>query len=87
MRLDKEVRELASRDKEEEEVDEGLYMRNVQRKVEARLKKMDAKKNEVVEKNVQQVEEVKEEKVVPISAPERRRLARLALFKNDPRLG
>ncbi|CAG5159662.1 uncharacterized protein ALTATR162_LOCUS5648 [Alternaria atra] len=86
MRLDKEVRDLAMGD-EEEDMNEGLYMREVQRRIEAKLQRADGNTNEAMEKKVQQVEEVKEAKVVPVSAPERRRLAHLTLLKNDPRLG
>jgi hypothetical protein len=86
MRLDKEVRDLAVGD-EEEDMNEGLYMRDVQRRIEAKLQRADGNTNEAMEKKVQQAEEVKEDKVVPVSAPERRRLAHLTLLKNDPRLG
>ncbi|KAI4938116.1 hypothetical protein J4E85_000555 [Alternaria conjuncta] len=85
MRLDKEVRELATQG-QEEEVDQGLFMRDVQRRVEVNLKKAD-EKDEAPPEKVDQAEQVEEKKNVPISAPERRRLARLALLKQDPRLG
>ena len=85
MRLDKEVRDLAAQG-QEEEVDQGLFMRDVQRRVQDKLKKAD-EKDEASPEKVEQAEKVEEKKVVPISAPERRRLARLALLKQDPRLG
>jgi hypothetical protein len=72
---------------EEEDMNEGLYMRDVQRRIEAKLQRANGNTNEAMEEKVQQVEEVKEDIVIPVSAPERRRLAHLTLFKNDPRLG
>ncbi|KAB2110220.1 hypothetical protein AG0111_0g842 [Alternaria gaisen] len=85
MKLDKEVRELTVED-QDEEMDEGLYMRNVQRRVEANLQMVGKNASQATEES-QKLEETGGEKVIPVSAPERRRLARLALFKNDPRLG
>ncbi|KAI4705863.1 hypothetical protein J4E81_000748 [Alternaria sp. BMP 2799] len=85
MRLDKEVRDLATQG-QEEDVDQGLFMRDVQRRVEDKLKKAE-EKDEVSPEKVDKAEQVEEKKAVPISAPERRRLARLALLKQDPRLG
>ena len=85
MRLDKEVRDLATQG-QEEEVDQGLFMSDVQRRVEVNLKKADEIDGASPER-LDQAEPVEEKKAVPISAPERRRLARLALLKQDPRLG
>ncbi|KAL1799271.1 hypothetical protein ACET3X_003308 [Alternaria dauci] len=85
MRLDEEMREMAVRD-QDEDIKEGLYMRDVQRRVQANIEMAGKDTNQATE-NSQQLEEAKEENVIPVSAPERRRLARLALFKNDPRLG
>ena len=85
MRLDKEVRDLATQG-QEEDVDQGLFMRDVQRRVETKLKGA-GRKDEASPEKVDQADNVEEKKTVPISAPERRRLARLALLKQDPRLG
>ena len=85
MRLDKEVRDLATQG-QEEEVDQGLFMRDVQRRVETKLKGV-GREDEPSPGKVDQAEQVEEKKAVPVSAPERRRLARLALLKQDPRLG
>ena len=85
MRLDKEVRDLATQGLEEE-LDQGLFMRDVQRRVETKLKG-GVREDEASPEKVDQAEQVKEKKAIPISAPERRRLARLALLKQDPRLG
>ncbi|KAI4621165.1 uncharacterized protein J4E87_006793 [Alternaria ethzedia] len=84
MRLDKEVRDLTAQD--QEETDQGLFMRDVQRRVEVNLKKAD-EKDEASSEKLDKAEPVEDKKTVPISAPERRRLARLALLKQDPRLG
>jgi len=84
MRLDKEVRDLTAQDREE--VDQGLFMRDVQRRVETKLKGA-GREDEASSEKVDQADNVEEKKAVPISAPERRRLARLALSKQDPRLG
>jgi len=84
MRLDKEVRDLTAQD--QEEVDQGLFMRDVQRRVETKLKGV-GREDEPSPGKVDQAEQVEEKKAVPVSAPERRRLARLALLKQDPRLG
>lgn len=85
MKLDKEVRELTVGD-QDEEMDEGLYMHDVQRRVEANLQTAGENASQATEES-QQSKETGGERVIPVSAPERRRLARLALFKNDPRLG
>jgi len=85
MRLDKEVRDLATQG-QEEEVDQGLFMRDVQRRVETKLKGAGIE-DEASPEKVDQAEPVEDKKNIPISAPERRRLARLALLKQDPRLG
>ncbi|KAI4636199.1 hypothetical protein J4E83_001153 [Alternaria metachromatica] len=85
MRLDKEVRDLATQGLEEE-LDQGLFMRDVQRRVKTKLKG-GVREDEASPEKVDQAEQVKEKKAIPISAPERRRLARLALLKQDPRLG
>ncbi|CAI9628638.1 unnamed protein product [Alternaria burnsii] len=85
MKLDKEVRELTVGD-QDEEMNEGLYMRDVQRRVDAKLQMAGKNASQATEES-QQSEDTGGEKVIPVSAPERRRLARLALFKNDPRLG
>ncbi|KAI4949458.1 hypothetical protein J4E91_005197 [Alternaria rosae] len=84
MRLDKEVREMTTQD--QEDIDQGLFMRDVQKRVGVNLKKTDGK-DEAPPEKVEQAEQVEEKKTVPISAPERRRLAGLALLKQDPRLG
>ncbi|KAI4938915.1 uncharacterized protein J4E92_000196 [Alternaria infectoria] len=84
MRLDKEVRDLTAQD--QEEIDQGLFMRDVQRRVETKLKGTE-REDEASPEKVDKAEPVEEKKAVPISAPERRRLARLALLKQDPRLG
>ncbi len=95
MRLDKEVLELVMKeqeDKEEEtnlnEVDEALFMRDVQRRVEEKLKiqQVDRKTYQVSGDKVHGVGNVEGGKMVSVSAPERRRLARLALLERDPRL-
>jgi hypothetical protein len=93
MRLDKEVRELAMREQEgkEEEVNEeneALFMRDVQRRVGEKLKiqRVDGKARQASGGKVQGVGNGEGEKVVQVSAPERRRLARLALLERDPRL-
>ncbi|KAI4664435.1 uncharacterized protein J4E79_003939 [Alternaria viburni] len=85
MRLDKEVRDLATQG-QEEDVDQGLFMRDVQRRVDTKLKGAGTE-DEAAPEKVDHAEQVEEKKTVPISAPERRRLARLALLKQDPRLG
>ncbi|CAN9217686.1 unnamed protein product [Alternaria alternata] len=85
MKLDKEVRELTVGD-QDEEMDEGLYMRDVQRRAEAKLQMAGENASQATEES-QQSEDTGGERVIPVSAPERRRLARLALFKNDSRLG
>ncbi|KAI4689732.1 uncharacterized protein J4E84_003912 [Alternaria hordeiaustralica] len=85
MRLNKEVRDLATQG-QEEEVDQGLFMRDVQRRVETKLKGI-GREDEASPEKVDEADNVEEKKAVPISAPERRRLARLALLKQDPRLG
>ncbi|KAI4645761.1 hypothetical protein J4E93_005339 [Alternaria ventricosa] len=85
MRPDKEVRDLATQS-QDEEVDQGLFMRDVQRRVESKLKGA-GREDEASPEKVGQAGQVDEKKPVPISAPERRRLARLALLKQDPRLG
>jgi hypothetical protein len=84
MRLDKEVREVATRD-QDEKGDEGVFMRNVQRRVDAKLKTADGG-DEACEDQVQPAEKTEEKRKISISAPERRRLARIALLKQDPRL-
>ncbi|KAI4682299.1 uncharacterized protein J4E88_005189 [Alternaria novae-zelandiae] len=84
MRLDKEVRDLTAQD--QEEIDQGLFMRDVQRRVDTKLKGAGTE-DEAAPEKVDQAAQVEEKKTVPISAPERRRLARLALLKQDPRLG
>ncbi|KAI4628215.1 uncharacterized protein J4E78_000194 [Alternaria triticimaculans] len=84
MRLDKEVRDLTAQD--QEGIDQGLFMRDVQRRVETKLKGAGTE-GEAASEKVDQANDVEEKKTVPISAPERRRLARLALLKQDPRLG
>ncbi|RYO30149.1 hypothetical protein AA0111_g5470 [Alternaria arborescens] len=85
MKLDEEVRELTVGD-QDEEMDKGLYMRDVQRRVEANLQTAGENASQATEES-QQSKETGGERVISVSAPERRRLARLALFKNDPRLG
>jgi hypothetical protein len=85
MQLDKEVQEVNSRD-QDEKGDEGLFMRNVQRRVDAKLKTAEGEDG-ACEDQAQSAEKAEEKKVVSISAPERRRLARIALLKQDPRLG
>ncbi|KAH6881629.1 hypothetical protein BKA58DRAFT_396022 [Alternaria rosae] len=84
MRLDKEVREMTAQD--QEDIDQGLFMHDVQKRVGVNLKKID-RKDEASPEKVEQAEQVEEKKSVPISAPERRRLARLVLLKQGPRLG
>ena len=85
MWLDKEVRDSATQD-QEEKVDQGLFMRDVQRRVETELKRLDGKEG-VSQEKVEQEKKAEEKKVIQISAPDRRRLAGLALLKQDPRLG
>ncbi|RMZ68056.1 alcohol dehydrogenase [Pyrenophora seminiperda CCB06] len=89
-------------EEDEDDVDEVLFMRNVQRRVEEGLLKnagagrggesggtgRGVEKQDEVEKEVEVEKKEKEKttKAIPISAPERRRLARMALLKRDPRL-
>ncbi|EDU42563.1 hypothetical protein L13192_06565 [Pyrenophora tritici-repentis] len=92
LKADTEAEERQRQEEEEEEsdVDEVLFMRNVQKRVEDGLKNYGTRTSDTMrgrhDTRDQDQEKEKATKPVPISAPERRRLARLALLKRDPRL-
>ncbi|CAE7187053.1 hypothetical protein PTTW11_07080 [Pyrenophora teres f. teres] len=88
--IEAEERQRQEEEGEENDVDEVLFMRNVQKRVQDGLKNSAIRKGEATEarhdKRDQDEEKEAATEPVPISAPERRRLARIALLKRDPRL-
>ena len=85
-----EERQRQYEEEEQEDVAEMLFMRNVQKRVEDGLKKAGPRTSDATraEHHIRDKgeEKLKATKAIPISAPERRRLARMALLHRDPRL-
>jgi len=88
--IEAEERQKQQEEEEQDDVDEVLFMRNVQKRVEDGLKKAGTRTSDATraEHNMRDrgEEKVKATKAMPISAPERRRLARISLLQRDPRL-